>query len=157
MEKNYEQISANCKMLWRDGFKLTNQKHTQVSAYVFNENNQLLIVKNGKTWTIPGGHPELGESYLETLSRELMEEACVTLKCVNYLGAVEVVENDETYYQLRFTAKVDQILPFKQEWEICERKFINLEDLPNYITWSNGITFSAQIQSAKNFWSAQQK
>ncbi len=151
MEK-YEQISDNCKLLWHEGFELTNQKHTQVSGYVFNDKNQILIVKNGKTWTIPGGHPEQGETKLETLNRELMEEACVTLKEINYLGAVEVVENNETYYQLRYTAKVDEILPFKQEWEISERLFINLEDLTKYIKWANGITFSAQIESAKKFW-----
>ena len=151
MEK-YEQISDNCKLLWHEGFELANQKHTQVSGYVFNDKNQILIVKNGKTWTIPGGHPEQGETHLETLNREMMEEACVTLKDINYLGAVEVVENNETYYQLRYTAKVDEILPFKQEWEISERLFINLEDLTKYIKWANGITFAAQIESAKKFW-----
>lgn len=150
--KNYEQISDNCKMLWCEGFNLTDQRHTQVSGYVFNEQNQLLIVKNGKTWTIPGGHPEANETQLQTLERELMEEACVTLKDVHYLGAVEVVENNQTYYQMRYTAKVDNVLPFKQEWEICERKFVDLKDLPNYITWSKGITFSGQIDSAKKFW-----
>ena len=151
MEK-YEQISDNCKLLWHEGFELTNQKHTQVSGYVFNDKNQILIVKNGKTWTIPGGHPEQGETHLETLNREMMEEACITLKDINYLGAVEVVENGETYYQLRYTAKANEVLPFKQEWEISERLFIDLEDLTKYIKWANGVTFAAQIESAKKFW-----
>lgn len=150
--KNYEILSENCKMLWHEGFKLTNEKYTQVSGYIFNDQNQLLIVKNGKTWTIPGGHPEEGESQLETLNRELMEEACVTLKDINYLGAVEVVEKGETYYQLRYTAKVNEILPFKQEWEICERLFVDLKDLSKYITWSKGITFNSQIESARKYW-----
>lgn len=150
--KNYEILSDTCKIRWIEGFQINSEKYTQVSAYVFNENNQLLIVKNGSTWTIPGGHPEKGETKLETLERELMEEACVTLKEINYLGAVEVVENDEVYYQLRYTAKVKEILPFKKEWEIDERKFIDIKDLPNYIKWSKGITFASQIESAKNFW-----
>ena len=150
--ETYEKISENCKLLWHEGFELSNQKHTQVSGYVFNDKNELLIVRNDQTWTIPGGHPELNETYLETLNRELMEEACVTLKEVNYLGAVEVVENGETYYQLRYTAKVNELKPFKQEWEIGERKFVKLNDLANYIKWSKGITFSAQIESAKKIW-----
>ena len=150
--QEYEQISTNCKMKWQEGFEITNQKYTQVSGYVFNDDNQLLIVKNGNTWTVPGGHPEQGETYLDTLNRELMEEACVTLKDINYLGAVEVVENGETYYQLRYTAKVNELRPFVQEWEIGERLFVDLNDLPKYIKWANGITFSAQINSAKNFW-----
>lgn len=150
--KNYEILSDTCKIRWIEDFQIASEKYTQVSAYVFNENNQLLIVKNGSTWTIPGGHPEKGETKLETLERELMEEACVTLKEINYLGAVEVVENDETYYQLRYTAFVKEILPFKKEWEIDERKFIDIEDLPNYIKWSKGITFASQIESAKKIW-----
>ena len=150
--QEYEQISTNCKMKWQEGFEITNQKYTQVSGYVFNDDNQLLIVKNGNTWTVPGGHPEQGETCLDTLNRELMEEACVTLKDINYLGAVEVVENGETYYQLRYTAKVNELRPFVQEWEIGERLFVDLNDLPKYIKWANGITFSAQINSAKNFW-----
>lgn len=150
--EEYEKLSDNCKIIWREGFDLQNEKYTQVSGYVFNDDNQLLIVKNGETWTIPGGHPEKGETKEETLARELMEEACVTLKDVNYIGAVEVVENNEVYYQLRYTTKVLAVLPFKQEWEICERKFVNIEDLPQYIKWAKGITFSKQIESAKKFW-----
>lgn len=149
---DYEKISDTCKMLWKEGFVLKGEKHTQVSGYVFNENNQLLIVKNGNTWTIPGGHPEANETYLQTLERELMEEACVTVDTPNYLGAVEVVENEDVYYQLRYTARVKEVLPFIQEWEICERKFVDLEDLPQYIKWAKGITFSAQIKSARKFW-----
>ena len=147
----YEQLSSNCKICWRENFNLTKEKYTQVSGYIFNENNQLLIVRNGDTWTIPGGHPEANETQLDTLNREIMEEACVTIKDANYLGAVEVVE-DEQYYQIRYTAKVDEVLDFDDQWETSERKFIDLEDLPNYIKWSKGIMFSRQIESAKKFW-----
>ena len=41
---------------------------------------------------------------------------------------------------------------FKEEWEIDERKFVNIDELPNYITWANGITFKAQVNSALDFW-----
>ena len=149
--ENFETLSENCKIAWHDGMDIKNERYTQVSGYVFNNQNQLLIVRNENTWTIPGGHPESGETKEETLKRELMEEACVVLDNINYLGAVEVVENNEKYYQLRYTAKVEKILPFKQEWEICERKFVDLKDLPDYIKWSKGITFSKQIESAKRF------
>ena len=150
--KNYEILSENCKICWIENFKINEEKYTQVSGYIFNDKNELLIVKNGKTWTIPGGHPEPNESHLETLEREIMEEACITIKDIRYIGAVEVVENGQTYYQLRYTAKVSDILPFKNEWETSERLFVSLEKLNEYISWSNGITFSQQIESAKNVW-----
>lgn len=150
--KDYEQISENCKMKWKESFEITNEKYTQVSGYIFNDNNQLLIVKNHKTWTIPGGHPEVAETKEETLKREIMEESCISLKNIKYLGAVEVIEDGEVYYQLRFTAITKEILPFKEEWEINERKFVDLNELNKYITWSNGKTFIAQIESVKKAW-----
>lgn len=149
MEK-YEQISKNCKIRWEPNFNLTVEKYTQVSGYIFNENNELLIVKSNNTWTIPGGHPELYEYTLGTLIREVMEEAYISIKDIKYLGAVEVIENDERYYQLRYFARVKEIFEFKKEWEINERKFVKLEDLNKYITWSEGITFKEQIESAKS-------
>lgn len=139
-------------MKWKESFEITNEKYTQVSGYIFNDNNQLLIVKNHKTWTIPGGHPEVAETKEETLKREIMEESCISLKNIKYLGAVEVIEDGEVYYQLRFTAITKEILPFKEEWEINERKFVDLKELDKYITWSNGKTFSEQIESSKKVW-----
>ena len=109
---DYEQINDNCKMLWKENFNITNEKYTQVYCYVFNDNNELLIVKNENNnyWTIPGGHPEAKESKEDTLKREILEEACVTVKDIKYLGAVEVIENSNKYYQLRYTARVNKVL-----------------------------------------------
>ncbi|MDD2208796.1 MAG: NUDIX hydrolase, partial [Bacilli bacterium] len=145
-------ITDNCKILWKEDYKITTERYTQVSGYIFNDKKEIIIVKNGKTWTIPGGHPEIGESAEETLIRETMEESCVTIKNINYLGAVEVIENNEKYYQIRYTAKVNEILQFNDKWETSERKFVDLKDLHKYITWSEGIAFSKQIESARNFW-----
>ena len=92
--KNYEILSENCKIAWREDAVIGNAKYTQVSGYVLNEQGQLLIVKNQNTWTIPGGHPEVSETKEETLKRELMEEAYITLKDIHYLGAVEVYGED---------------------------------------------------------------
>lgn|SRR5574344_1676971 len=144
----YEKISDNVKMLWHEGFDLKDNKYTQVSAYIFNDLNQLLIVNNG-SWTIPGGHPEAGEIKEETLHREVMEETCVTIKDLKYLGSVEVVEDNKIYYQARYVARVLKVLEYDTEWETTERAFVNLEDLNKYITWSNGKTFASQIESAK--------
>lgn len=148
--KKYEQISKNCKIMWKPDFDLTTEKYTQVSGYIFNEDDELLIVKTKDNWTIPGGHPELYEYTLGTLIREVMEEACVSIKNIEYLGAVEVVENKEKYYQLRYLARVKEIHEFKEEWEASDRKFVKLEDLKKYITWSEGETFKAQLESAKS-------
>ena len=151
---DYEQISDECKMLWKENFNITDEKYTQVYCYIFNDENKLLIVKNKENdnWTIPGGPPEINEEKVDALKREVLEEACITVKDIKYLGAVEVIENNIKYYQLRYTARVDEVLPFKEEFEISERLFVRLSDLDKYITWANGKTFSAQILSARKYW-----
>ncbi len=150
----YENIDDNIKIKWIEGYELTDDDiYTQVSAYVFDDSGKMLIVKNEEedTWTIPGGHPKNFETSEETLKREMMEEACITLKNIKYLGAVEVIEKDRSYYQLRYVANVDNLKPFKQEMEISERLFVGLDELDKYIKWANGITFKAQISSAVKY------
>lgn len=142
-----EQINETTKMLWCENIKLVSELKTQVSGYIFNDQNQLLIVKN-KNWTIPGGHFEIGEEEIDTLNREAMEEAYVTLKDIKYLGAVHVSENNQDYYQMRYTARINEIKPFLGEWEVSERKFVDVNELAKYIKWANGTTFKAQITSA---------
>lgn len=149
--KDYEKVAENVYMKWIEGFNFENKKYTQVSGYIFDNDNNMVIVKS-ENWTIPGGHPEKGETPLETLNREVMEEACITIKDIKYLGAVEVVENGNTYYQLRYTAHVDEILPFKKEWEVSAREFVSLSNLQDYIAWANGKSFINQIESAKIVW-----
>ena len=131
----HEILNENCKILWIEDFDYTNKKYTQVSGYVFNDKNELLIVKNNDIWTIPGGHIRKEETPLDTLIREIREEANVEVSNIKYLGAVEVIEGKNIYYQLRFTAKASKINSFKK-FETIERKFVKLKDLNKYITWS---------------------
>ena len=147
MMNQEEQINETTKMLWCENIKLVSELKTQVSGYIFNDQNQLLIVNN-KNWTIPGGHFEIGEEEIDTLNREAMEESYVTLKDIKYLGAVHVSENNQDYYQMRYTARINEIKPFLGEWEVSERKFVDVNELAKYIKWANGTTFKAQITSA---------
>ena len=144
---DYEKISDNICIKWIPNFDYKNKRYTQVSGYIFDNDNNLVIVKS-ENWTIPGGHPEKDESPEDTLNREVYEEACITIKDLIYLGAVEVKENNDIYYQLRYPANVDRVDSFKNEFEVSQREFVSLNDLNNYITWSEGITFKIQLESA---------
>lgn len=146
--ENYEILSENLKIKWIKDLDFQNKKYTQVSGYIFNDKNELLIVKSGKSFTIPGGHPEMYETPIDTLTREIYEEAYVEINDIKYLGAVEVVENNEIYYQLRYIAKVKNILPFEEKWETSQRLFVNVDNLIDYIKWANGIAFKAQVDDA---------
>jgi ADP-ribose pyrophosphatase YjhB (NUDIX family) len=46
----------------------------------------VLIGTDGETWGLPGGRPEVGESMIDTLRREVWEEACATMTSARLLG-----------------------------------------------------------------------
>jgi len=68
-----------------------------VGALIFNDNDQLLIVKTHKwkgNYTIPGGHVEMGEYLKDALKREIQEETGLNLVKANYLCFQEFVFDD---------------------------------------------------------------
>lgn len=135
---------------WTEGGQPSSKLVSQVSAYIFNDKKEILIVKN-KNWTIPGGHPEKGESYEETLRREVVEESNVEIKNITFLGQVKVTnqETGESTYQLRYTADADIVNDFIQkEFEVSERLFIDPKDITMYIPWANGAVFGAELNTA---------
>ena len=121
---------------------------TQVSGYIFNENDQLLIVKVEEDWTIPGGKPEGNETPVETLKREVIEETNVTIYKPLKIGHVEVLPQGNQggiYFQLAYT---DQIEPFTSEFESSERRFINVNDVKDYIKWYESTVFQSELDEA---------
>lgn len=138
------------EFIWVEGGDAPIEHVSQVSGYVFDKHKNVLIVKN-KNWTIPGGHLEQGETYIETLEREVKEEACVEIENISYLGCVKVidVETKEIKYQLRFAATVSHIYDFEKKYETSERLFINPDNLGEYILWAKGKIFSLEVTSAK--------
>ena len=145
----YEKISENCKIKWLENLDIKTLKYTQVSGYILDKEKKLLIVKKGEKWSIPSGNFELGETKEEILERAVMDETCYTIDRINYLGAVEVVEDMDIYYQLRYLAFLNKEYPIIKGLETLEIKFVTLEELPKYISYANGICFTAQIESLK--------
>jgi len=74
-----------------------------VGALIFNDQDQLLIVKTHKwhgNYTIPGGHVELGEHLVEALEREIKEETGLHLTGAEFLCFQEFVF-DECFWEKR--------------------------------------------------------
>ncbi|HBP51220.1 TPA: hypothetical protein DD455_02730 [Candidatus Shapirobacteria bacterium] len=135
----------------------TNLHISQVSAFCLYQ-GKLVLVKNKRGWSIPGGHPEVSETVNQTLSRELEEEAC--LKPQDYssilIGWMKVEDpqnqgiEGKQYIQLRFLVRINNLPPFIPDDEIFDRTLINLDNINRYITWASSPTGQAQILTLKS-------
>ncbi|RLD95547.1 MAG: ADP-ribose pyrophosphatase [Bacteroidetes bacterium] len=76
-----------------------------VGALIFNDKNQLLIVKTHKwkgNYTIPGGHVEMGEYLEDALKREILEETGLNMVKAKYLCYQEFVFDDSFWEKRHF-------------------------------------------------------
>lgn len=62
-----------------------------VAGVVVNDAQQLLLQERTDThnWSLPGGYMEYGESFLETLKREMLEDSGLEIEVVDMLGTFE--------------------------------------------------------------------
>ena len=118
------------------------QEVRQCYGICFNDKNQILIVNNKGKWFLPGGTSEKGETFEQTLRREIDEEADVEIEDIKPLGynKIEDVKNEKksVFYQLRFVARVSKIK--KQALDPAtntqfKRKFIDPKDFLAYALW----------------------
>lgn len=126
---------------WYPGDSLEEfQPFTQVYGVCFNDEGKILIQRRGKRpWCLAGGTVEAGESAEDTLRRELIEEADVSLKNPILLGGQRVsVDGYDTSYQLRYYCEVNEILPQTPDPDtniINERKFVSPSEINEYLRW----------------------
>jgi len=113
---------------------------------------QLLILRHrmGGHWSFPKGHVEQGETEIETALREVKEETGLTIELFNGF-------REQVTYSPRPGIKKDVVyfLGFardsrttRQEEEISEIRWINLDQTYNYLTYDNDRRL---IQSAKRY------
>lgn len=119
---------------------------TQVYGVCVDNDGKILIIKD-KRWQIPGGTPEEGESFTETLKRELLEEAQTEVGELLPLGVQEVSypnnpdkEQGDLFYQYRYVAKIKKINPMQADPDtgrIYERKFVSFDEIGEYVKWGD--------------------
>ncbi len=118
----------------------------QISGIFFNKERKVIIISNKPNkWTIPGGKPEYGETFEDTLKREAEEEANIKLGKCKPIGIIEINypnnpnhEEGEIFFQLRYVAMVKEVLKSKKDpatGKFFERKFIEPREFTKYINW----------------------
>jgi 8-oxo-dGTP pyrophosphatase MutT (NUDIX family) len=129
------------------------EKVRQVYGIILNSEGKMLVVYHQRgEYLLPGGSLDNGETFIECLKRECLEEANMTLKADTIKEAFYqacVNEGELICYQLRYTALVDKELGFvvDPDVSIIDHKWINIEDLPEYLKWGNSVV---EIQKYAN-------
>ncbi|HRQ41532.1 MAG TPA: NUDIX domain-containing protein [Chloroflexota bacterium] len=131
---------------------------TAVHCFCFSGDQLILVDVAGRGASIPGGHVLPGESLLDCLQRELLEEACVTIDSPVLLGAVECDHSENPAFapgfiyprlasQLLYAGTVNRILPFAARHETSRRMFIPVTTRPQqYHEWDE--VFQAAFDDA---------
>jgi ADP-ribose pyrophosphatase YjhB (NUDIX family) len=127
------------------------ERTTQASGVCFTEDGRIVLVRGGAggAWSLPGGHPEEGETTRDALIREVFEEASAVVEACEYLGAHKVDDPAEPdpYYQTRWWARV-RLLPFTPEYETTERCLIRPEDFVSALAWDTTAIARALLNAA---------
>ena len=139
------------KLIWSDQMPdLKKGKITQVSGFVLNDKNRVLVIKNKHGWGIPGGHPETcDKTLMDVLIREVFEESCAKIKDkTKYIGCIIVqnLTNQEINYQMRYLCYLGSVENFEPKYETTNRRFVKINNLSHYITWIKGIVGNIQKQ-----------
>jgi 8-oxo-dGTP pyrophosphatase MutT (NUDIX family) len=93
----------------------------------------VLISGDGERWGWPGGRPEAGESWEQTLRREVLEEACAVVVDARLLGfcrgaCLTGAEQHRVLVRSVWLATVE-LLPWEPRFEITYRRVVAPSEL----------------------------
>lgn len=102
-----------------------------VFAAITNETGRILCVRMNyatRAWTTPGGRVEVGESPLDALKREVLEESGLDVVAEELVGVYSKPYKDDIV--LFFRARVIAHNPWQPNDEIAQMGYFGRDDLP---------------------------
>jgi 8-oxo-dGTP diphosphatase len=114
---------------------------TSAHGFCFFEPSKQAILVNvdSRGWDIPGGKVDPGESPEVCFAREVLEEANIigAFKMIGYVIVDNRADPNRTPnhfpdfgLQVFYRLDANEILPFMGDYEIVERAFVNLDEVP---------------------------
>lgn len=117
---------------------LDKSKVTQAYGVCF-YGDKLVIGFGGKknNWGLVGGTIEKGETFEDTLRREIIEESNMEILKFHPIGYQEVFHNEAYKIQLRYACIVNPIGPFVKDpaGSVTEIKLIDPKEYKKYFNW----------------------
>jgi 8-oxo-dGTP diphosphatase len=111
-----------------------------VFASIFDETNRILLVRQGygsRRWTTPGGRVEPGESPLEALKREAIEEIACDVSILYFIGVYVRPYRDDVL--LSFATTLTGGNPRACPPEISEVRYFSREELPSELAFNSRV------------------
>ena len=108
-------------------------RHGSAAICLVPAGDAVLVSEDGEVWDLPGGRPEAGEGWRETLDREVREEACAEVIEATLLGfsrgeCVEGSQLGTVLVRSLWRAEV-RLLPWEPGHEIVARRLVTLDEL----------------------------
>lgn len=119
------------KFIWHEAPIPKNLPITQVYGVLFTDDGRIMLRVDNGFHGLVGGTPESGETYEETLHREVYEEVNCQISDLHYLGYQTVEGDGKPYAQLRYIAKLTKIgknRPDLDGGKMCERILVPAEE-----------------------------
>jgi len=110
-----------------------------VAAFIFDNQNRLLIVKKSAAekidaglWTVPGGKAESTEPSVDALIRETKEEVNFDIKSYRWSGE-DVFKNKDVYYHsFHFLCSVKNTKNIKLERSLLQYHWLKKNEIENF-------------------------
>jgi 8-oxo-dGTP diphosphatase len=116
------------------------------TAIITQNQNEILLIKRSTPpfvgyWALPGGRAEPNENVEQTVTREVKEETGLDVSIIRKIGEYheQGVQNGQEYdyYPACFLVRIESGKLHKQENEVSEIKFFNLEKLPTFLAFEH--------------------
>ncbi len=102
----------------------------------------VLIGNDGERWGLPGGRPEKQESWIQTLHREVREEACAIVVQARLLGFTRgrcVTGPEEGLVLVRSLWRAEvELAAWKPQFEIAHRRVVPAAAWPAHLWIDDG-------------------
>jgi 8-oxo-dGTP pyrophosphatase MutT (NUDIX family) len=118
------------------------QPHGANAFCVTGDGGVVLISRDGERWGWPGGRPEDGESWEDTLRREMLEETCTRVDRARLLGFTRSAclrghERGLVLVRGIWRAEVS-LLPWEPRFEIPHRRVVAASELGGHLWMETG-------------------
>ena len=110
-----------------------------VAAFIFDNQNRLLIVKKSPRekidpglWTVPGGKAESAEPSIDALIRETKEEVNLDIKNYQWSGEDVFINKGIYYHSFHFLCSVKKTRNIKLERSLLQYHWLKKDEIENF-------------------------